>query len=39
VKADLPTKMVTVTYEGGTTWDAIKSKLAEIDYPAEEQKA
>jgi copper chaperone len=39
VKADLPTKMVTVTYEGGATWDAIKTKLVEIEYPPEEQKA
>lgn len=39
VKADLPSKLVTVTYEGGTTWDAIKSKLVEIDYAPEEAKA
>lgn len=39
VKADLPTKMVTVTWEGGATWDAIKAKLVEIDYAPEEQKA
>ena len=39
VKADLPTKMVTVTFEGGSTWEAIKAKLAEIDYAPEEQKA
>ncbi len=39
VKADAPSKMVTVTYEGGSTWDAIKAKLAEIEYPPEEQKA
>jgi copper chaperone len=37
VKAELPTKMVTVTYEGGTTWEAVKAKLVEIDYPAEER--
>lgn len=39
VKADLPTKMVTVTYEGGSTWEAVKSKLVEIDYAPEEAKA
>ncbi len=39
VKADAPTKMVTVTYEGGATWEAVKAKLEEINYPAEEQKA
>ncbi|HEY3290194.1 MAG TPA: heavy-metal-associated domain-containing protein [Anaerolineae bacterium] len=39
VKADLPTKQVTVTYEGGTTWEAIKAKLVEIDYAPEEAKA
>ena len=39
VKADLPTKMVTVTFEGGATWDAIKAKLVEIEYAPEEQKA
>ena len=39
VKADLPTKMVTVTFDGGSTWDAIKAKLVEIEYAPEEQKA
>jgi copper chaperone len=39
VKADLSTKMVTITWEGGVTWDAIKAKLVEIEYPPEEQKA
>ena len=39
VKADLPTKMVTVTWEGGTTWDAIKAKLVEIEYAPDETLA
>lgn len=39
VKADLSTKMVTVTFEGETTWEAIKAKLVEIEYAPEEQKA
>jgi len=35
VKADLPTKMVTVNYEGVSTWEAIKAKLIEIEYAPE----
>jgi copper chaperone len=38
VKAELPTKMVTVTYEGGATWEAVKAKLVEIEYPPEDLK-
>ena len=39
VKAELATKDVTITWSGGTTWDAIKAKLVEIGYAPEEQKA
>jgi copper chaperone CopZ len=39
VKADLPTKMVTVSFEGGSTWEAIKAKLVEIEYAPEETTA
>ncbi len=39
VTGDVTTKMVTVSYEGSATWDAVKDKLVEIEYPPEEQKA
>lgn len=35
VKADASSKLVTVSWEAPATWDAIKSLLAEIGYPAE----
>ena len=35
VKGDVASKMVTIVWDeaGGTTWDGIKAKLAEIEYP------
>ncbi len=39
VKAEVPTKMVTVSYEGGATWEAVKAKLIEIEYAPEETSA
>ncbi len=36
VKADLTTKLVTVSWDGNTSWQVIAAKLAEIDYPAVE---
>jgi copper chaperone CopZ len=36
VKADLATKMVTVTWGDDGSWDAIRAKLIEIEYPPEE---
>lgn len=36
VKADLPSKTVTIDWSDATNWTAIAAKLKEIDYPAAE---
>ena len=36
VNGNKDTKVVTVAWDERTSWDAIKAKLAEIDYPAQE---
>ena len=38
VKADLPTKIVTIIWEGPATWDQIAGTLTEIEYPPSELK-
>lgn len=36
VDANPQTKLVTVSWEAPASWDAIKARMAEIGYPAEE---
>lgn len=36
VNGNKDTKVVTVAWDDRTSWDVIKAKLAEIDYPIEE---
>lgn len=36
VKATLEDKQVTVTWDAPTTWEAIKARLVEIEYPPSE---
>jgi copper chaperone CopZ len=33
VKADVASKMVSVVWDEGATWEAIEAKLVEIEYP------
>ncbi len=36
VRADVASKQVTVEWDDATSWEAIRNRLIEIDYPPEE---